>query len=220
MRSSELRALAGLAALVLSACATLSSGASSSEWSALPLVHPDGRSTTAGQLLAPARATVFVFWATQCPCVRRYQERVEALAAQYGARGVTFAGIDSNADDTLEDIARVTKERGVTLPVWRDAGGHLAKALGARSTPTVVLVDASGRVRFRGWLDNEHLPGDEDREPWLEQALAGVLDGAPYASASPTFGCAITRSLKTIPQCHVPTVEANASATSSEGVRP
>jgi hypothetical protein len=145
---------------------------------------------------------------------------VEALAAQYGARGVTFVGVDSNADDTLDDIARVTKDRGVTLPVWRDEGGRLAKALGARTTPTVVLVDASGQVRFRGWLDNEHLPGDGDREPWLEQALVGVLDGAPFASASPTFGCAITRSLKTIPQCHSTAVEASASSVPSEGAHP
>jgi len=215
--ASSSRLAVVLAACALSACATLSSTAPASEWGPLPLASPDGRSTTVAALTAQGRATVFVFWATQCPCVRRYQERVEALAAQYGARGVTFVGIDSNVDDSLEDIARVTKQRGVTLPVWRDDGGRLAKALGARSTPTVVLVDDKGLVRFRGWLDNERLPGESDREPWLEQALTGVLDGAPYASASPTYGCAITRSLKTIPECHSPAVEVSASPANPEG---
>ncbi|MEW5741655.1 MAG: redoxin family protein [Myxococcota bacterium] len=207
-------------ALALAGCASVARTSPASEWSGLPLAHPDGRTTTAGGLLSSQRATVFVFWATQCPCVRRYQARVEALASAYSARGVAFVGIDSNADDTLEDIARVTRARGVTMPVWRDAGGQLARALGARSTPTVVLVDARGEVKFRGWLDNERLPGESDREPWLEEALVGVLDGTPYAAASPTWGCAITRSLKSVAQCHSPAVEVSSSPAAPEGATP
>lgn len=218
MPSSDVRAALALAVL-LSGCAGLSGTATASDVSTLPLAHPDGRVATVGELLAPHRATVLVFWATQCPCVRRYQARVEALAQAYADRDVAVVGVDSNADDTLEDIARVAQRRGVTMPVWQDAGGRLAKVLGARSTPTVVVLDRDGRVRFRGWLDNERLPGERDREPWLEQALDGVLTGAPYASKSPTWGCAITRSLKSIPQCHSPAVEVSAS-TSSPGDHP
>lgn len=219
MPSSDVRLALALAGLVLAGCATLSGGPAPSAWAGLPLQHPDGRVSTAAQLVEPQRATVFVFWATQCPCVRRYQARVEALAQAYGPRGVAFVGVDSNADDSLEDIARVAASRGMTMPVWQDAGGALAKALGARSTPTVVLVGPDGRVRYRGWLDNERLPGESDREPWLEQALDGVLTGAPFAAASPTWGCAITRSLKSIPQCHAPAVEVSSSA-ASPGVQP
>lgn len=219
MRSSDARAALALAALLLAGCASLTGAASSSPVTALPLAHPDGRVRTLAEVLAPHRATVLVFWATQCPCVRRYQERVEALAHVYADRDIGFVGVDSNADDSLEDIARVAASRGVTLPVWQDAGGQLAKALGARSTPTVVLLDRNGQVKFRGWLDNERLPGERDREPWLEQALDGELSGAPYASKSPTWGCAITRSLRSIPQCHSPAVEVSASA-SQPGVAP
>lgn len=219
MRSSDARAALSLAALFLAGCAGLTGAASSSSVTSLPLAHPDGRVATVAELLAPHRATVLVFWATQCPCVRRYQERVEALARAYADRGVAFVGVDSNVDDSLDDIARVAASRGVTLPVWQDAGGQLAKALGARSTPTVVLLDRDGRVKFRGWLDNERLPGEPDREPWLEQALDGELSGAPHASKSPTWGCAITRSLRSIPQCHSPDAEVSASA-SHPGVQP
>lgn len=220
MASSEARRLAlALSVLALSGCATLSASGTAPGWTALPLTHPDGRTQSVAQALDGHRATVFVFWATQCPCVRRYQARVEALAQAYGPRGVAFVGVDSNADDTLEDIARVAQGRGVTLPIWQDAGGRLAKAWGARSTPTVVLVDDQGRVRFKGWLDNERLPGEPDREAWLEAALEGTLSGTAHASASPTWGCAITRSLKSIPQCHSPAVEVSAS-TASPGVTP
>jgi peroxiredoxin len=218
MASSEFRPALPLLAFLLTGCAGLTATSTPTEWTALPLTDAGGRTTSVSEVLAPHRATVIVFWATQCPCVRRYQERVETLAAAWAARDVAFVGVDSNADDSLEDMARVAASRGVTLPLWRDEGGRLAKALGARSTPTVVLVERDGRVRYRGWLDNERLPGEADREPWLEQALAGLLEGTPSASASPTWGCAITRSLKSVPQCHAPTVAASAST--SPGAHP
>jgi hypothetical protein len=77
--------------------------------------------------------------------------------------------------------------------------------MGARSTPTVVVLDRKGDVRFLGWLDNERLPGVEGREPWLDLALAGVLDGRnDFKKKTPTYGCVITRSLsepQTSPCC-------------------
>jgi hypothetical protein len=140
-------------------------------------------------------ATVLVFWSGTCPCVRRYQERVDGLLDAYPAARVRVVGVSSNAGEPYADVLRVASERQVRIPILRDEGGALARSLGARSTPTVVVLDASGAVRYLGWLDNERLPGDPGREPWLDRALQGVLDGkTSFASRSPTYGCAITRS--------------------------
>jgi thiol-disulfide isomerase/thioredoxin len=142
------------------------------------------------------RATVLIFWSSQCPCVRRYQTRVEALAARYSANQVLVVGIASNADESLDDALRVAQQRGVSIPIFRDEGGQVARAVSARSTPTVVLIDRSGTIRYRGWIDNERLPGDPGREPWLERAIQGVLEGRnDFTPRSPVYGCAITRSL-------------------------
>jgi Redoxin len=163
---------------------------------ALPLAAPGGAETTLAELARGRDATVLVFWSGTCPCVRRYQERVDALLDAYPASRVRVAGISSNAGEPYADALRVAKERQVRIPILRDEGGRLAAELGVTSTPTVVLLDARGEVRYLGWLDNERLPGVPGREAWLDQALHGVLDGkGAFAARTPTYGCPITRAL-------------------------
>jgi len=160
------------------------------------LTATDGSTVKLGQLWRDRKATVLVFWSGGCPCVRRYQGRVDALLDQYPADRVRVIGVSSNAGESFEDVIRVAKERRTRIPIFRDEGGGVAQAVGARSTPTVVVIDGRGTVRFRGWIDNERLPGDPEREPYLERAIRGVLEErGNFAETSPTYGCAITRSL-------------------------
>jgi hypothetical protein len=67
----------------------------------------------------------------------------------------------------------------------------------------VVLVRKDGKVLFKGWIDNERLPGERGREAWLEQSLTAFTTGAQGPSKAPTWGCLITRSLSSavMPHC-------------------
>jgi peroxiredoxin len=155
-----------------------------------------GQALQLDELVGQQDATVLVFWSAGCPCVRRYQQRVDALPGQYGEKRVRVLGVSSNAGESLHEALAAARQRGVRIPIVRDEGGRLAEAVGARSTPTAVILDRRGTVRFLGWLDNERLPGDPARKPWLEQALQGVLDGrSDFAERTPVYGCPITRSL-------------------------
>lgn len=156
----------------------------------------DGARYDLGAAVQHSRAVLLVFWSTECPCVRRYQARVEELLRRYGPSRVTILGVDSNAGETPADIQRVLQERRVTIPVVRDPGGKLAEAVGARSTPTAIILDEKGEVIFRGWIDNEREPGAEDREPYVERALDALLAGSrDFSKRSPVYGCRITRKL-------------------------
>jgi peroxiredoxin len=200
-RLAPLSLAAAAAVAALAACATSSPRAAAAP---LRLAAPDGTSTTVAELAAAREATVLVFWSATCPCVRRYQARTDALLDDWPAARVRVVGVSSNAGERYDEVLRAAAERGVRVPILRDEGGRLAEALGVRSTPTVVVLDARAEVRYLGWIDNERGRGDPGREPWLDRALAGVLDGSPYAARSPTYGCAITRSLfgaKSSPCC-------------------
>ena len=186
--------------LVVSLAAALAGCAGAKPASAgdasLTLADPEGKASTLAALRADRDATVLVFWSGTCPCVRRYQQRVDALLDTYPAERVRVIGVSSNAGETHADALRVAKERQVRIPIYRDEGGAVARAIGATSTPTVAVLDRAGAVRFVGWVDNERLPGDAGREPWLDRAIQGVLDGKTRFSArSPVYGCTITRSL-------------------------
>ena len=187
--------------LAATGCAS-SHKTSVSEPSSDPLVlaSADGSTVKLDELWHDRKATVLVFWSGGCPCVRRYQDRADALLEQYPTDKVRVLGVSSNAGESFEDVKRIAKERRVRIPIYRDEGGQLAKAVGARSTPTVVVIDGRGNIRFRGWIDNERLPGDPGREPYLDRAIRGVLDErSDFAEQSPIFGCAITRSLFAAP---------------------
>lgn len=182
-----------LASLLLVACAHAPEGGSPEP--ALTLQAPDGATTNLAALTKAQEAAVLVFWSGGCPCVRRYQERVDALLDRYPADRVRVIAVASNAGESFEEVQRTARERGVRVPIYRDPGGKVADAVGARSTPTAVILDGRGAVRFRGWIDNERLPGQPDREAWLDDALQALLAGRDFRERTPTFGCVITRSL-------------------------
>ncbi len=160
----------------------------------------DGAPVSLAEVWRHHPATVLVWWSSTCPCVGRYRERVADLAARYAARDVAFYYVASNADDGPEEIAEATGP----VPIVRDEGGALARTLGVISTPTVAVIDVHGAVRFLGWLDNEHTPGDADREPWLEAHLDDLLAGGNGTRQTPVWGCSVTRSLAEKKSCHSP----------------
>lgn len=140
------------------------------------------------------RAVVLVFVSAACPCVRRYQARIGDLSRRFGASGITVLGVVSNAKETPADVRRVYPRRELDVPLIHDPGGRLADELGARSTPTVVVLGPGGKRLFLGWIDNEREPGAAGRQPYVERVLEAVLHGrSDFGQRSPVYGCRITR---------------------------
>ncbi|MCC6807208.1 MAG: redoxin family protein [Deltaproteobacteria bacterium] len=194
MATSSAARLSGALLLLASACATTGARSPPKEEGSLALTDAQGNTISLASLWQDQRALVVVFWSAGCPCVQRYQARVDALAAGYpGARVV---GVASNAGEAMADIVAAARARGVAVPIYRDEDGSVAAALGATSTPTVAILDDAGALRFLGWLDNERQPGEPGRRAYAEDALAALLSGAaPPLLRAPVYGCAITRSL-------------------------
>jgi peroxiredoxin len=175
--------LASLCLILLAGCATIQT--------------QQGQRLQLSDMPRGSKATVVYFWATQCPCVSRFQSRIESLADRYASQGVSFVAVSSNSDDSEAKIKEVSRERELKLPLFKDHNGALAEQLGARTTPTVVLVDAQGRTLFRGWLDNERFEGEPGRIPFLENAINDVLAEREVAQpSSPIYGCRITKRLR------------------------
>lgn len=206
MATSSFRSAATLLATALFLVPALAQAASPLE-AGRALRTLDGKPWNLEATVRDSKATVLVFWSAECPCVQRYQSRVETLIEHYGPRGVAIVGVASNAGEEPAAIQHAVEQRGITLQVVRDPGGKLAQAVGARSTPTVAVLDGKGKVAFLGWIDNEREIGAPDREPYLERALDALLAGKRrgFAKRSPTYGCRITRKLfGTVeePHCH------------------
>ena len=141
-------------------------------------------------------ATVLFWWATQCPCVTRFQSRMEELAESYTGKSVAMFAIASNADDSLEQVQKVSQQRQFKLPIIFDKDAVLAKQIGVYTTPTAVLLDSKGEVQFVGWIDNERMPSEKDRIPYLQNALDQLLNQENITMPrAPIYGCPITKRL-------------------------
>lgn len=190
----------GTTALAMAAALVLSRPATAAPPADVALIGPDGSAVSVIDLVRGRDATVLVFLSAGCPCVRRYQARADALLDAYPRERVQVLSVLSNAGEAPEAARAEAARRRVRLPLWHDPGGRLAAALGARSTPTVAVLDGGGTLRYLGWIDNERRPGEAGREAWLEDALGALLAGDPTPRRRKAFGCPITRALGGAPR--------------------
>jgi tetratricopeptide (TPR) repeat protein len=141
--------------------------------------------------LAAARATVFLFGSTTCPCANDYVPRMRELAKRYAPEGVDFYLVFSSPDVERKQVKEYVSSRGVRFPAVQDAEGRLAEQLGAKKTPTAVVVGQNGRVLYRGRIDDNPDPVAVRRQD-LREALDAVLAGRPVpTSVTEAIGCSI-----------------------------
>jgi AhpC/TSA family len=145
-----------------------------------------------GGAASGARLTVLVFFSRHCHCLDAHEPRLRALALAYGPRGVAFSMIDSETGATVERDAAEARARGYPFPILVDGGARLAGRLGARYATYAVVLDAGGRVRYRGGIDTDKTHLTDDATPYLENALDDLLAGrAPRVAEGKALGCAL-----------------------------
>lgn len=160
------------------------------------LKDADGTSHALYQLSEEKRATVVLFLATQCPIATDYAERIVALVKTYNEKHekkVQFIGINSNKQETIEEIAEYSKKHGFEFPVLKDPENKIADYFGAKRTPEVFLFDAKRVLRYVGAIDNSP---KEPTKHYLKDTLDLVIAGKDIPEKSKktrAVGCTIKR---------------------------
>lgn len=156
------------------------------------LLSADGTSYQLSDLYQSHKGLVLAFWQNGCPCVKRYQERWDLLFEKYSQEGLAFVYISSNTNESFSAVLQEADKRSIKQVILRDEGGKLAQALNVKGTPSTVLLDEKGDVKFMGWLDNERKIGEPNREAYLENAILDFLaNKAIKKPSAPMFGCKI-----------------------------
>ena len=143
-----------------------------------------------------AAATVVVFTCNHCPYALAWHDRIAQAARDYAERGVRVLAVNANdaaryPRDSLQAMkARVAREDW-PMPYLHDATQEVARSYGAKTTPDVFVVDAEGRLRYRGAPDADY-DDPAQRASWLREALDAVLAGrAPEQAETSPVGCSI-----------------------------
>ena len=136
---------------------------------------------------------VVIFLSAQCPVVKGYNPRINAIAAAYQAKGINFIGINSNSTESLEWVKSDASEVGYKFPLLIDKGNVLADKLGATVTPETYYFDAKNVLLYHGAIDNDR-SGSNITEKYLTTAFDASLTGKKIErTKANAFGCSIKR---------------------------
>lgn len=152
----------------------------------------EGKKHTLDQYLGE-HLVVLMFLATECPVSNDYNERMAAIAARYAGKKVTFIGVNSNKQETVEEIKEHAAKNKFPFIILKDLDNVIADLYAAQVTPEAYVLDAKGILRYHGRIDDSRDPDDITSQD-LSAALDAMLAGKDVPRAeTKAFGCGIKR---------------------------
>jgi peroxiredoxin len=144
---------------------------------------------------APVLCVLFI--CNHCPYVQAVEDRIIALAREYGPRGVQLVGICSNdptshPDDAPERLLARWREKGYGFPYLVDASQDVARAFDAVCTPDIYVYDRDRRLAYHGRIDDDWKDASNVTRRELAAAFDALLAGRrPAAAQHHSMGCSI-----------------------------
>jgi hypothetical protein len=142
-----------------------------------------------------AAATAVVFTCNHCPYALAWHDRLMDVARDY--EDVHFYAINPNdaeryPRDSFDAMReRVAADGGWPMPYLYDESQEVARAYDAKTTPDCFLIDAEGRIVYRGAPDADY-QDPSLKAVWLRGAIDAVLAGAvPEPAETEPVGCSI-----------------------------
>lgn len=166
----------------------------------LPTPRPDGLSQPAlGSSVdvpaildrpSPGRALAVHVLDPGCPCSRFNRDHLRSLVRRFGTR-LDFVILVQGSDDP-DGLRRSFEDWSIPARIIPDPGGRRASRLGVYSTPQAVVIDAGGRLFFRGNYNTTRYCTD-GRTEFARIAIEALLEGSPLPRLPPeariAYGC-------------------------------
>ncbi|MGL4573642.1 MAG: TlpA disulfide reductase family protein [Burkholderiaceae bacterium] len=93
------------------------------------------------------KVVILAFWATWCEPCREEMPSLAKLQARLGADQIAVLAV--NYQEGEPKIRQFMEAIRITLPVARDSDGAVAKQFGVRVFPNTIVIDRSGKPRWR-----------------------------------------------------------------------
>jgi hypothetical protein len=144
------------------------------------------------------KANALFFVTNDCPIANAYAHEIARICADYKSKGISCTLVYVDPSLTNEQTRKHAEEYGHgDYPRIVDRYHELVKATGVNVTPEAAVIDQSGKVVYRGRIDDSFAalgqPRRAARNPDLRNALDAIVAGKPIAnSQTHTLGCYIS----------------------------
>lgn len=150
------------------------------------------------------KVVVLTYQSINCPWDKMresggYQRYLSPLSQQYADQNVVFLAINSNKNESVEEVGSYHQEHALPYPILKDPDNLIADAYNAQTTPHIYVIaaDEAQTLLYMGGI--EQIPTSPEKcgqmeENYLEPVLGTVLAGEklPYTKTS-SKGCGIQR---------------------------
>lgn len=157
----------------------------------------DGKRHTLDSVRGP-KGTVVIFMCNHCPYVKAALdmmiEDVKALAPKgIGAVAIMPNDVAAYPDDSLENMARLVRAKGLPFPYLIDETQAVAKAYGAACTPEFYGFDANLGLKYHGRLaEFTRLAAAPNARHEMREAMEMIAEtGEGPRDQKPAIGCSI-----------------------------
>jgi len=134
-----------------------------------------------------AKTIVVIFTSNVCAYDGYYADRLRSLITTYGAN-VQFILVNSylESEETVDKMKVKYDLWAFDIPYLADKNQDWMKALGARKSPEVFVLDAQLKVVYSGAIDDNPQVAGAVKENYLKKVLAGAK-----VVNTRTVGCSI-----------------------------
>lgn len=145
------------------------------------------------------KVVVLEWFNPDCPFVKAAHENGALKTAAKDNQDVVWLAINSGAPGKQghgKETNTAGRDRyGMAHPILLDEDGKVGAAYQAQRTPQMYIVDAQGKLVYRGALDNTGSGDPQDSENYvnhLEEALKDVRAGKPVRTPeTKAWGCSV-----------------------------
>ena len=140
-----------------------------------------------------AKAIVIMFWATECPYVQPYNDRINEFVKEYQEKGFLFWGINSNNTESTERVKEHAALNNYIFPMLKDNKNVVADIFEAARTPEIFVLDNNRTILYHGRIEDSSYK-EKVTSYDLKNALENILAGKEViVKSTKSFGCTIKR---------------------------
>jgi len=130
-----------------------------------------------------SKAVVLMFIATQCPISNAYNARMAELYKDYKGKNIAFVGINSNKQESVEEIKDHAKKNGLDFTILKDWNNVQADKFEASFTPEIYVLNSSLELLYHGRIDNSRRM-EEVKDKDLRRARAAAISMIPSSTGA------------------------------------
>lgn len=164
------------------------------------LTDYQGKEHTLSSYTAQGNVVVLEWFSHECPFVKKHYrddtQTMNNLVTSWEGKPVVWLRVNSaattNPAGNTEAVKAGIEDFKITGPVLVDSDGKVGKTYGAKRTPEMYVIDASGVLVYHGAIDNDRTAKGAGETNYVANAVAAVLAGKPVEVATTeAYGCGV-----------------------------